>query len=102
MAGNPEWASTLLVYCNDEEWEQDDEGQSYVIDKRVFASYNPEERKLEKQFWRLKISDWKISLATICIGDFTFMTQAARLLRGTRKIVEFSSFMMMLHGSPMV
>ena len=51
---NPEWASTLLVYCNDEEWGQDDEGQSYVIDKRVFASYNPEERKLEKTILEIK------------------------------------------------
>lgn len=51
---NPEWASTLLVYYNYEEWEDDDEGHSYVIDKRKFASYNLEQRKAEETLLEIK------------------------------------------------
>lgn len=51
---NPEWASTLLIYCNDEEWKQDNEGQGYAIDKRVLAAYNPEEFKQEKTILQIK------------------------------------------------
>lgn len=51
---NPEWASTLLVYYNYEEWEDDDDGHSYVIDKRKFASYNLEQRKAEETLLEIK------------------------------------------------
>ena len=51
---NPEWASTLLVYYNYEEWEDDDEGHSYVIDKRKFASYNLEQHKAEETLLEIK------------------------------------------------
>ena len=50
----PEWASTMLVYCNDEEWAQDSNEQGHMIDKRVLATYNPEEFKLEKTILQMK------------------------------------------------
>lgn len=51
---NPEWASTLLVYYNYEEWDEDDEGRSYVADKRKLASYNLEQRKAEETLLEIK------------------------------------------------
>lgn len=45
---NPEWASTLVVYYNNEEWFDCDDGYSHAIDERRLAVYNPEQRKAEK------------------------------------------------------
>lgn len=45
---NQEWASTLLVYYNHEEWYDCDEGYSHEIDERKLALYNPEQRKAEE------------------------------------------------------
>lgn len=45
---NPEWASTLVVYYNNEEWFDCDDSYSHAIDERRLAVYNPEQRKAEK------------------------------------------------------
>lgn len=52
---NPEWASTLLVYHDYYgEWEGNEESSSFVIDKRKLASYNLEQREMEKALLEIK------------------------------------------------
>ena len=87
---NPEWASTLVVYYNNEEWFDCDDGYSHAIDERRLAVYNPEQRKAEEtvlNFQNLGLEN-----------QLTHTILNVLLLHGMLRTAEFSSFTMILRG----